>query len=156
MCEPIIIGNITYKFINWFQPMINYETQSISHHYSEIMSLYRAHIIQYFLLGPRLTRRVPYSNHSVLLSVRLSVRPSVCPSKNFNIGHNFFTVRDKSFIFGMCDPYDKTFPKVPKILNLWPSPYLACVILMTRPFQRCQKFWTCDLHCDLWPTFEKL
>ena len=58
---------------------------------------------------PRLTRRVPYSNHSVLLSVLLSV----CPSKNFNIGHNFFTFKDKSFIFGMCDSYDKTFPTVP-------------------------------------------
>ena len=141
-----------------------------------------------FSLGPRLNRRVPYSNHSVLLSVRpsvlLSVRPSVllsvCPSKNFNIGHNFFTFKDKSFIFGMCDPYDKTFPTVPWILNLWPWPwpltyfwktltlaitfllkeiglsYLACVYLMTRPFRRNHKFWACDLDCDLWPTFEKL
>ena len=33
--------------------------------------------------------------------------------KNFNIGHNLFTLRDRSFIFGMCDPYDKTFPTVP-------------------------------------------
>ena len=24
-----------------------------------------------------------------------------------------FTLRDTSFIFGMCDPYDKTFPTVP-------------------------------------------
>ena len=62
-------------------------------------------VTSFLLLGPRLTRRVPYSNHSVLLSV--------CPSKNFNIGHNFSTLRDKSFIFGMCDPYDKTFPTVP-------------------------------------------
>ena len=52
----------------------------------------------------------------ITLSVLLSVRPSFCPSvrqKNFNIGHNFFTLGDKSFIFGMCDPYDKTFPTVP-------------------------------------------
>ena len=33
--------------------------------------------------------------------------------------------------------------------------HLVCVILMTRPFQRCHKFWTCDLDRDLWPTFEK-
>ena len=33
--------------------------------------------------------------------------------KNFNIGHNFFNLRDKAFIFGMCVPYDKTFPAVP-------------------------------------------
>ena len=68
--------------------------------------------------GPA-TRRVPYSNHSV--------RPSVCPSillsvrqKTCNIGHNFFTLRERSFIFGICDPYDKNFPTVPWILNMWP------------------------------------
>ena len=33
--------------------------------------------------------------------------------KNFNIGHNFFIVRDRAFIFGMCIPYDKTFPTEP-------------------------------------------
>ena len=49
----------------------------------------------------------------ITLSVRPSVRLSVCPSKNLNIGHNFFTFRDKPFIFGMCDPYDKTFRTVP-------------------------------------------
>ena len=40
-------------------------------------------------------------------------------NKNFNIGHNFFILRDTSraFIFGMCVPYDKTFPAVPLILN---------------------------------------
>ena len=32
--------------------------------------------------------------------------------KNFNICHNFI-LRDRAFIFGMCDPYDKTFPTVP-------------------------------------------
>ena len=29
--------------------------------------------------------------------------------KNFNIGHNFYILWDKAFIFGMCIPYDKTF-----------------------------------------------
>ena len=33
--------------------------------------------------------------------------------KNFNIGHNFFIVRDGAFIFGMCVPYDQTFPTEP-------------------------------------------
>ena len=33
--------------------------------------------------------------------------------KNFNIGHNFFILWDKAFIFGMCVPYDKAFPMVP-------------------------------------------
>ena len=49
------------------------------------------------------------------------------PSKNFNIGNNFFTLRDMSFIFSMCNPYGKTFPTVPWILNVrpwaWPLTY---------------------------------
>ena len=53
-------------------------------------------IENFAILGPA-TRRVPYSNHFVCLSVH---------QKNFNIGHNFFfTFRDRSFIFGMCVPY---------------------------------------------------
>ena len=100
--------------------------------------------------------------------------------KNFNIGHNFFIVRDRAFIFGMWIPYDKTFPTEPFILNMWPWPwpltyfwktltlaitflsyeiklsYLACVFPMTRPFKWYHKFWMCDLDRDLWPTFQKL
>ena len=33
--------------------------------------------------------------------------------ENFNIGHNFFILSDRAFIFGMCVPYDNTFPLVP-------------------------------------------
>ena len=33
--------------------------------------------------------------------------------KNFNIDYYFFILRDRAFIFGMCVPYDKTFPAVP-------------------------------------------
>ena len=29
--------------------------------------------------------------------------------KNFNIGYNFFILRDRAFIFGMCVPCDKAF-----------------------------------------------
>ena len=29
--------------------------------------------------------------------------------QNFNIGHNFFTLRDRALIFGMFVPYDKAF-----------------------------------------------
>ena len=94
-------------------------------------------------------------------SVCLSVSPSVCLSvclSHFWFAYNFFTFRDRAFIFGMCVPYDKTFPIVPWILITWPCPwpltyiwktltlhitslsldiglsYLACVFLMTRPF----------------------
>ena len=72
---------------------------------------------------------MPYSNHSVLLSVRPSVRLSV---------------RQKTLTLAI------TF--LPLEISL---SYLACVILMTRPFQRYHEFWTCDLERDLWPTFEK-
>ena len=33
--------------------------------------------------------------------------------KNFNLGHNFWTMRDKAFIFHMCIPCDKTFHTIP-------------------------------------------
>ena len=40
-------------------------------------------------------------------SVRLSVRLS-----HFWFAHNFLTLRDRTFIFGMCVPYDKMFPMI--------------------------------------------
>ena len=48
-------------------------------------------------------------------SVCLSVRPSVCLSvrlSHFWFAYNFFTFRGRAFIFGMCVPYDNTFPMV--------------------------------------------
>ena len=33
--------------------------------------------------------------------------------KNFNIDQKFFILKDRAFIFGMCVPYDKTFPTEP-------------------------------------------
>ena len=32
--------------------------------------------------------------------------------KNFNIDYNFFILKDRPFIFGICVPYDKAFPIV--------------------------------------------
>ena len=32
-----------------------------------------------------------------------------CVNKNFNLGHNFLTIRDRAFIFHMCIACDKTF-----------------------------------------------
>ena len=40
--------------------------------------------------------------------------------KNFNIGQNFFIVRDRALLFGMCVLYYKTFSTEPYILKLWP------------------------------------
>ena len=45
---------------------------------------------------------------SVCLSVGLSVRLS-----HFWFAYNSFTFRGRAFIFGMCVPYDNTFPMVP-------------------------------------------
>ena len=43
--------------------------------------------------------------------------------ENFNIGDNFFILRDGALIFGLSVPYDKAFPLVPYILNMWPWPW---------------------------------
>ena len=43
----------------------------------------------------------------------------------FNLSHNFWTIRDRAFIFYMCIPYK-------------------------RPFHSYQIFWPCDLDHDLW------
>ena len=100
-------------------------------------------------------------------SVCLSVRPSVCLSvrlSHFWFAYNFFTFRSRTFIFGMCVPYDNTFPDgtidfehvtLTVTFDLhWENfvchtfglpynfftfrgraSYLACVFLMTAPFR---------------------
>ena len=40
--------------------------------------------------------------------------------KNFTIGHNVQTRRDRAFILHMCILYDKTFHMVPWNLTFWP------------------------------------
>ena len=40
--------------------------------------------------------------------------------KNFNLGRNFLTRRDRAFILHMCIPCDRTFHMVPWYLTLWP------------------------------------
>ena len=137
----------------------------------------------------RLRNKATHRDHFVRhLSVCLSVRLSHSHSYVSQATHAFlgmlplfFIIWDKAFIFFcMCVPYDKAFPMVSWILNVWPWPwpltyfwktltfvitflsyeiklsYLACMYLMTRPFQWYHEFWTCDLDHDLWPTFEKL
>ena len=114
----------------WHQLNIN-RTLQIMYHFNLLWLLNLCHsFVSWIFLGPRLTRRVPYSNHSVLLSVC----PSFCPS-----------VRQKTLTLAI------TFLHLKISLS-----YLACVILMTRPFQWYHEFGTCDLDRDLWPTFEKL
>ena len=99
--------------------------------------------------------------------------------KKLNLGHNFWTKRDRAFIFHMWISYGKTFLSIPKFLTLWPWPWLltyfwknltlaitfepkeiglpdfTCVFLMARPFCWYQDFWLRDLDLDFWPSFEK-
>ena len=49
----------------------------------------------------------------VTLTVTFDLLPKI-----FNIGHNFFILRYRTFIFGMCVPCDKVFPTVALILNV--------------------------------------
>ena len=118
-----------------------------------------------------------YRNHPVCLSVCLSIRLSV--QSKLNLDHNFLTKGDRALILHKCIPCDKTFLSIPKVLTLWPWPwlltyfwknltlaitfepkeivlsYFTCVFLVTRPFCQYQHFWLCDLDLDFWPTFEK-
>ena len=99
--------------------------------------------------------------------------------KKLNLGHNFWTKRDRAFIFHMCISCDKTFLPIPKFLTPWPRPwlltyfwknltlaitfepeeiglsYFTCLFLMARPFCWKQNFLPRDLDLDFWPTFEK-
>jgi hypothetical protein len=90
--------------------------------------------------------------------------------KNFNIGHSFWIASDRTFIFHMCVPYDKTFLLVPKLLTLWLWPwsltrflknfhfghvfwmvlYFICMLLVTRPLYWSRKFWNLDLGFWRW------
>ena len=45
-------------------------------------------------------------------------RPRQWRGQNFNLGHNFQTIKDKAFIFHMCIPYDKTSHMIPKFFTL--------------------------------------
>jgi hypothetical protein len=122
-------------------------------------------------LCPRIERLGAYS----FWPARLFVCLSVC--KNFNIGHIFWMVNDRAFIFHMCVPYDRSFLLIPKSLTLWPWPwslthfpktltlgisfewhliglsYFIRVFLMTRPFYWYHNFWPCDFDLEVWPTF---
>ena len=70
---------------------------------------YQSHRRRHMCSSNTLVRAPPLGGCPIVITVC----PSVCPSANFNIEYNFFTVRDRAFIFGMSVPYDKTLPTVP-------------------------------------------
>ena len=53
------------------------------------------------------------SRHSIIFDpVTLTLKFDLL-FKNFNLGHNLLTVRDRAFIFHMCVPCDQMFHTMP-------------------------------------------
>ena len=100
--------------------------------------------------------------------------------KKLNLGHNFWTKRDRAFIFHMCISCGKTFLSIPKFSTSWPWPwlltyfwknltlaitfepkeiglsYFTCVFLVARPFCWYQYFWLSGLDLDFDLLLKKL
>ena len=98
--------------------------------------------------------------------------------KNFNLGHNFLTRRDRAFILHICISCDKTFHMVPLFLTLWPWPwrltyfwntlplaitflqeeiglsFCTCIFRVTRPFTLWSYFWPRDIDFEVLPTLK--
>ena len=81
--------------------------------------------------------------------------------KNFNLGHDLWTTRDRSFIFPMFIPWDKFFDTIPQFLTYWPWPlsltYFWNFNLGHNLFIPCDKtfhiipyFWPSDLDLEIW------
>ena len=113
----------------------------------------------------------------IRLSVGLSVR-----HENFNLSHNFWTIRGTvglwyfTCTFLMMRPFHPypNFWPCDLDRHLWPSYlkfnicynfctirgrafiFFVCTFLMMRPFCSYPNFWPCDLDCDLWPSFLKI
>ena len=60
--------------------------------------------------------------------------------KNFNLGHNFWTVRARPFILHMYIHSGKTFPFDTKFLTLWPLTLTFALLL--KNFNHCHNFLT--------------
>ena len=60
--------------------------------------------------------------------------------KKVNLGHDFWTKRDKAFILHMCITCGKTFLLVLKILNLWPWPWF--LTFFWKKLNLGHNFWT--------------
>ena len=47
----------------------------------------------------------------------------LCGKKNFNLCQNFWTIRDRDFIFGMYTQLKKPLQMKPRSMTLWPWPW---------------------------------
>ena len=56
----------------------------------------------------------------------------------FHLGHNFLTVRDRDFIFGMYTQLIKPFQITPRSMTFCPWP----LIRISKNFNFCHNFWT--------------
>ena len=52
-------------------------------------------------------------NYVIAPASAVSLLSSSSVDKNFNLGHNLRITRDRTFIFHMCIPCDKTFHIIP-------------------------------------------
>ena len=78
----------------------------INEKYAEVLLLFQSDTTFCFIMPP-----VGW-HIAVELSVRLTVFQSVCPSENFNIGHNFCNIKDSNLILSlacMCILWSCTF-----------------------------------------------
>ena len=69
----------------------------------ELLDIGLSHFTCVFLVTSHL------SHHTIIFDfVTLTLKVDLL-FKNFNLGHNILTFRDRAFIFHMCIPSDKTF-----------------------------------------------
>lgn len=90
------------------------------------------------LLFMRSDRLIPgvYCFCPVCLSVCLFVCLSVV---NFNLCHNFWTIRDRDFIFSMHTPLIKYFQMTSRSMTLWPWLWHMLKIAFSTV---CHNFWS--------------
>ena len=111
-----VLSRLTY-FFRSNRPLLKFRFPDFSLQSFEILTWNFVYIIV-----PHFRKSVGTLN-LIRLSVRPSVRPSVC-HKNFNLAHIFWSIKDRALIFGMHDPCDKPFQVTPcrdLDLDLWPS-----------------------------------
>ena len=92
---------------SWLKRERNFAQKTNAHLWRRCMAIYAP-----FFQIMRLWRRARgYPNPCPGVGVRVHVRVRVGVGgvdKNFNLGHNFQTIKDKAFILHMCISYDKT------------------------------------------------
>ena len=82
----------------------------------EVITVIEIVLICHFYFAVTKVRRTIVIAPALLLLSSSSLLSSLLSSsvdKNFNLGHNLWTTPDRTFIFHMCIPCDKTFHIIP-------------------------------------------